>query len=96
MRSPRIQAGARGSHVLTVMRYGDLNPVRARMVASPKAAFAWSSYRHYASGEPNPITTDEPEYLALGRTARERRRGYRHLFATPLASGLAEDNAPQR
>ena len=88
MKSPRIQARARGSHVLTVMRYGDLNPVRARMVASPKD-FAWSSYRHYAFGEPNPIITDEPEYLALGRTPRERQRAYRHLFATPLASGLA-------
>ena len=87
MKSPRIQPDSRGRHVLTVMRYGDLNPVRARMVASPKD-FAWSSYRHYAFGEPNSLITDEPEYLALGRTASERQLAYRHLFATPLASSL--------
>jgi putative transposase len=87
MKSPMIQSGADGRHVLTVMRYGDLNPVRAGMVQSPKD-YDWSSYRHYAFGEPNTIITDEPEYLALGRTAAERRSSYRHLFATPFASAL--------
>jgi putative transposase len=87
MKSPMIQPGASGRHVLTVMRYGDLNPVRAGMVQSPKD-YAWSSYRHYAFGEPNPLIDDEPEYLALGQTASERQLSYRHLFATPLASAL--------
>jgi putative transposase len=87
MKSPKIQPGANGRHVLTVMRYGDLNPVRAGMVRSPKD-YAWSSYRHYAFGEPNPLITDEPEYLALGRTAAERRLAYRQLFSMPLSSAL--------
>jgi putative transposase len=87
MKSPMIQPGANGRHVLTVMRYGDLNPVRAGMVPSPKD-YAWSSYRHYAYGDPNDLIEDEPEYLALGRTSRERREAYKHLFATPLASAL--------
>ncbi|HUB09251.1 MAG TPA: transposase [Myxococcales bacterium] len=87
MKSPRIQPQARGSHVLTIMRYGDLNPVRAGMVRSPKD-YAWSSYRHYAFGEPTPLIADEPEYLALGRTAAQRQLAYRHLFAAPLASSL--------
>jgi putative transposase len=87
MKSPLIQPGAAGRHVLTVMRYGDLNPVRAGMVRSPKD-YAWSSYRHYAFGEPNPIIEDEPEYLALGHTSAQRRLAYRQLFSTPLTSAL--------
>ncbi len=53
------------------MRYADLNPVRARMVRSPKD-YDWSSYKHYAYGEPNDLIEDEPEYLALGRTSAKR------------------------
>jgi putative transposase len=87
MKSPMIQSGANGRHVLTVMRYGDLNPVRAGMAASPKD-YAWSSYRHYAFGEPNELIDDEPEYLALGYTPAQRRLAYRQLFALPLTSAL--------
>jgi putative transposase len=87
MKSPRIQPDAAGRHVLTVMRYGDLNPVRAGMVRSPKD-YAWSSYRHYAFGELNPLITDEPAYLGLGRTQAERMQAYRQLFAQRLSSGL--------
>src|SRR6202000_612206 len=82
MKSPMIQPHAGGRHVLTVMRYGDLNPVRAGMVGSPKD-YMWSSYRHYAFGEPNALIDDEPEYLALGRTSVERQRAYCQLFAMP-------------
>jgi putative transposase len=87
MKSPLIQPDAHGRHVLTVMRYGDLNPVRAGMVRSPKD-YAWSSYRHYAFGEPNPLIDDEPEYLALGRTPAQRSLAYRQLFALPLSEAL--------
>ena len=87
MKSPRIQPDASGRHVLTVMRYGDLNPVRAGLARSPKD-YAWSSYRHYAFGEPDALITDEPAYLGLGRTSAERRLAYRQLFATPLISEL--------
>jgi hypothetical protein len=62
-----------------VMRYGDLNPVRAGLVVSPKD-WRWSSYRHYAFGDPDDLITDAPEYLALGRTPAERREAYRQLF----------------
>jgi putative transposase len=87
MKSPMIQPGASGRHVLAVMRYGDLNPVRAGIVHSPKD-YRWSSYRHYALGEANALIDDEPEYLALGRTPAQRRFAYQHLFAVPLASAL--------
>jgi putative transposase len=87
LRSPRIQGG--GSHQLTVMRYGDLNPVRAGLVRTPKD-WRWSSYRHYAFGEPNALIDPAPEYLALGRTAAARRKAYQSLFAAPLTAALRE------
>ena len=84
LRSPRIQDGR---HQLVVMRYGDLNPVRAGLVRSPKH-WRWSSFRHYAYGEPDDLITDAPEYLGLGRTSPQRRTAYQHLFAKPLVEEL--------
>jgi len=84
MRSPQIQTGV---HQLTVMRYGDLNPVRAGLVRRPKD-WAWSSYRHYAFGEKNELIDEAPEYLALGRTLPQRRKAYQQLFAEKLAEPL--------
>jgi putative transposase len=70
-----------GIHLLNCMRYGDLNPVRAGLVRSPKD-FAWSSYRHYAFSEPDDLVDEEsPEYLALARTAPQRRKAYVQLFS---------------
>lgn len=84
LRSPRIQDGR---HQLEVMRYVDLNPVRAQLVGSAKE-WRWSSFRHYAYGVPDDLITDAPEYLALGRTGAERRKAYLHLFARPLVHHL--------
>ena len=84
LRSPRIQDGR---HQLEVMRYGDLNPVRAGLVRSP-SHWAWSSFRHYAYGEPNDLIVDAPEYLSLGRTGPARRKAYLHLFAARLIESL--------
>jgi len=84
MRSPRIQDGR---HQLEVMRYGDMNPVRAGLAASP-SHWQWSSFRHYAYGEPNDLITDAPEYLALDDTGPGRRTAYQHLFASPLVEEL--------
>ncbi|MBI5068138.1 MAG: transposase [Deltaproteobacteria bacterium] len=84
LRSPRIQDGR---HQLAVMRYGDLNPVRAGVV-SRASDWKWSSHCHYAYGKPDDLVTDAPEYLALGRTWAERRKAYLHLFAVPLVESL--------
>jgi len=83
MRSPRVQDGR---HQLAVMRYGDLNPVRAGL-ASSAGKWKWSSHRHYAYGEKNELITDAPEYLGLGTTAPQRRKAYLHLFARSRAAG---------
>ena len=85
LRSPRIQPD--GRHLLTVMRYGDLNPVRAKLVRTPRE-WPWSSYRHYAFGEKNPLIDDAPDYVALGGTAAERRKAYQSLLAVPLSRHL--------
>jgi putative transposase len=85
LRSPRIQPS--GSHQLTVMRYGDLNPVRAGLVRSPKD-WQWSSYRHYALGERHPLIDDAPDFLALGRNGLERRAAYKSLFVQALSVSL--------
>jgi len=84
LRSPQVQDGR---YQLEVMRYGDLNPVRAKLVVSA-GHWKWSSHRHYAYGEENDLITDAPEYVGLGATAPQRRKSYLHLFARCLSENL--------
>lgn len=87
--SPVIQSDAA---LLKVMTYGDLNPQRARMIDHPKD-YRWSSYRYYAYGEDDPLITPAPSYLALGKTARDRRQAYRAMVDTIIAEdGLKKCN----
>ena len=85
VRSPAIQRD--GRHLLTVMRYGDLNPVRAKLCRS---AGRWplSSHRHYAFGERHPLIDDAPDYVALGSNPAQRRRAYQGLFGRNIAQEL--------
>jgi putative transposase len=85
MRSPQIHGD--GRHLLTVMRYGDLNPVRAKLVRSAKD-WRWSSHRHYALGEKNPLIDEPDEFVALGRTDTARRLAYRRLFGRARVAPL--------
>jgi putative transposase len=63
-----------------------LNPVRAGLVRSPKD-YRWSSYRHYALGEPDGLIDEPaPEYLALGATPAQRRKAYARLFASRISA----------
>ena len=66
-------------YMLTCMRYIELNPVLASMVATPDQ-YRWSSYRWHAWGESDGVITDHDLYQQLGRTAEERQRTYRELF----------------
>ena len=81
--SPRIQHG--GRHELEVMMYGDLNPVRAGVVRRPRD-WPWSSHGHYALGLPDPLVSDSPSFLALGRSPGERRLAYLRLFTRRIAA----------
>ena len=74
-------------YLLTVMRYIELNPVRAGMVAHPRN-YPWSSYGCNALGakEANAdwIRPHE-QYRRLGRTAADRQAAYRKLFRAAVS-----------
>jgi len=73
-------------YLLTLMRYIELNPVRAGMVAAPQD-YPWSSYRRNALGESGPNAdwlTPHGEYTRLGLDDLARRGRYRALFAAAI------------
>jgi putative transposase len=80
-------------YLLTLMRYIELNPVRAGMVAAPQD-YPWSSYRRNALGEGGPNAdwlSSHEEYSRLGRDEADRQEVYQALFATAIDRGdLAE------
>ncbi len=66
-------------YLLTCHRYIELNPVRARMVDAP-SEYRWSSHRHNALGQYDPVVTPHELYEALGSTDSYRQRVYFELF----------------
>jgi putative transposase len=60
---------------LTCLRYIELNPVRARLVASPEL-YEWSSYRAHALGDADPLLSPHPLFLSLGPTSTDRNRAW--------------------
>jgi putative transposase len=74
-------------YLLTLMRYIELNPVRADMVAHPRD-YPWSSYRLNADGQDGPNSdwlVPHREYLRLGRSNEDRQSAYRQLFRAAIA-----------
>ena len=53
------------TYLLTCMRYIELNPVRAGIVANP-ADYTWSSFRSNAYGEVDELIEPHPNFLGLG------------------------------
>lgn len=75
-------------YLLTLMRYIELNPVRAGMVDQPED-YPWSSYRRNAQGESGKNAdwiSPHGEYLRLGHDAVGRKESYRKLFHTAISS----------
>lgn len=73
-------------YLLTLMRYIELNPVRANMAAHPRD-YPWSSYACNAQGDDGPNSnwlTPHREYKRLGRSAEERQSAYRQLFRAAI------------
>ena len=66
-------------YLLTVSRYIELNPVRAKMVRKPEN-YPWSSYHHNALGTEIQLITEHPCYQALGRSKPQRQKAYQKLF----------------
>jgi len=74
-------------YVLTCHRYIEANPLRAHMVSNA-ADYPWSSFRHNALGESDPLLTAHPIYAGLGPTPEARRNTYRALFEDRLDEEL--------
>jgi putative transposase len=70
-------------YFFTCARYLELNPVRARMVDDPNQ-YGWSSHRHNAYGETDPLVTTHRLYDMLAANPVNRQAVYRALFRNPL------------
>ncbi|PWF41189.1 transposase [Massilia glaciei] len=73
-------------YFLVCSRYIELNPVRARLVADPRD-YPWSSYRHHAGMQPDPLVTDHALFWALGNTPFQREAAYTELAGRALGAG---------
>jgi putative transposase len=80
-------------YLLTLMRYIELNPVRAGMVEHPRD-YPLSSYRFNAQGMIG-LNTDwlkpHNEYLCLGRNDADRQAAYRQLFKAAISGNDLTD-----
>jgi len=70
-------------YFLSVMRYIELNPVRACMVQSP-SHYKWSSFGHNAGNKQLTLITHHPVYLSLGKDSMSRFKSYQELFSGQL------------
>lgn len=66
-------------YLLTCMRYIELSPIRAGMVAHP-GEYKWSSYHANAQDCIDPLIDNHPTYTMLGTTNEVRQAAYRELF----------------
>src|SRR5512139_164511 len=78
------------TYLLSCMRYIELNPVRAGMVAHP-SEYPWSSYRSNALGQPNELVAPHLEYLRLGSSDAARQVAYRQLFKHRIAESTLDE-----
>lgn len=51
-------------YLLEAGRYIERNPLEAKLAEKPEL-YSWSSYRHTALGQPDPLLTPSPAYLVL-------------------------------
>ncbi len=70
-------------YLLNCMRYIELNPVRAGMVADP-GEYLWSSYRWNALGQERRFVTEHPLFLALDCDSTKRQSAWRAIFRSEL------------
>jgi putative transposase len=86
-------------HLLVVLRYVELNPVRAGMVTSA-TDHAWSSVHVHLGRRSESMLTPHPSYLALGATPSDRASAYAALLAEGLTyeqtSEIRKASAQQR
>jgi len=78
------------AYFLRCSRYIECNPVRAGMVEQP-GEYRWSSFRHRAYGEPDPLLSTHEQYQRLGLGPAERQAAYRALFKSVIAQDELEE-----
>lgn len=66
-------------YLFTLYKYIEMNPIKAGMVEDI-ASYPWSSYRHNALGETDPLITEHPLYSELGDTTALCNARYQTLF----------------
>ena len=71
-------------YLLTVMRYIELNPVRAAMVNTPED-YRWSSVHTHLARACDPLITPHPLYLAMGHDQTERVLAYKQWLDAGIA-----------
>ena len=76
------EAVAEARYLIAVMRYLELNPVRAGLAAEA-AKYPWSSCAHHVGIAPDLLITDHAVYWALGNTPFERQAQYRQALDEP-------------
>ena len=84
-KSPVIQDDG---HLLTVLRYAEANPLRAKLVKDA-ARYPWSSYQCHGLGIANDLLDPLAIYDALGKTPGQRRRKWRGMVHRPLEEKMA-------
>jgi putative transposase len=72
-------------YLLTVMRYIELNPVRAAMVDAPEN-YRWSGVHTHLARARDPLITPHPLYLAMGHDQAERAHAYRQWLDAGITS----------
>lgn len=77
-------------YLLTLYKYIELNPVRAKMVSDP-AKYKWSSYTINALGVRSALCSAHPIYLSLGQTNALRLKAYRALFASEIPQVIMDN-----
>ncbi|MDP3790744.1 MAG: transposase [Candidatus Omnitrophota bacterium] len=73
------------TQLLAVMRYIDLNPVRAGLCKN-STDWNYSGARTYLSGEKNDLIDKSEVYINLGVTDEERQKTYSYIFPFNLAN----------
>lgn len=75
-KSPVIQDDG---HLLTVLRYIEANPLRARMVEAA-GDYRWSSFAAHGLGRPDPLLDPIVEYEAMAKAPATRQRRWSALI----------------
>ena len=70
---------SKDEYLLACCRYIESNPVRAKMVKDPRD-YPWSSFGFRAEGKPDILLDEDPVYLGLGKTEKQRQLNYKKCF----------------